>query len=520
MAYPSTPASHADVRSRPVAATGGLTPPAAPGGLTGSVPAGGRNLVSPSGLPLERGTAEAQEAAARRQYYAEVPKHVGLGTLRSPLDWQISLLFMPALIAGLLEPVQQTAESILVGKLGVSQLGALGLGTVLYQFSVGFFACLIFATTPRVAAHSDDKRLASRATAHGMWIALVVGLLLQAAVWAKAPAVVTYMAGDDATLASHALLYLRARSWGLPAALIMMVAIGAARGVKDMNTPLLGSLAYLLALVAADALFLYGLPGLGIQGAGYGASLAQWVGAATVCILLNRQQLFSLADLASLPGPDAVRPYVGMTGSLAVNNLSALLPTLVATTAATSLGVQHLGAHTILRQLAGFWMQLFLAFNATAHSLIANSLSRQREQAAAQILVRVAQLAVAVSLPLAVGLYFFRSLLPGLFTDDVLVQGEVADVLPLLLLLVPLDALGTVLEGGILGASDTGYLGARTAASCAVSLLVLGAASATHGTLLSVWLGMKCVNVCALALDLAKFRSRSSPRSPPSKHSE
>lgn len=37
------------------------------------------------------------------------------------------------------------------------------------------------------------------------------------------------MAGDDATLASHALLYLRARSWGLPAALIMMVAIGAAR---------------------------------------------------------------------------------------------------------------------------------------------------------------------------------------------------------------------------------------------------------------------------------------------------
>jgi hypothetical protein len=86
--------------------------------------------------------------------------------------------------------------------------------------------------------------------------------------------------------------------------------------------------------------------------------------------------------------------------------------------------------------------------------------------------------------------------------------------------LQPLDALGTVLEGGILGASDTGYLGARTAASCAVSLLVLGAASATHGTLLSVWLGMKCVNVCALALDLAKFRSRSSPRSPPSKHSE
>ena len=55
----------------------------------------------------------------------------------------------------------------------------------------------------------------------------------------------------------------------------------------------------------------------------------------------------------------------------------------------------------------------------------------------------------------------------------------------------PLDALGTVLEGGLLGASDTGYLGARTAASCALSLLVLGATYLVHGSLLGVWVGMK-----------------------------
>jgi hypothetical protein len=62
-----------------------------------------------------------------------------------------------------------------------------------------------------------------------------------------------------------------------------------------------------------------------------------------------------------------------------------------------------------------------------------------------------------------------------------------------------------VLEGGLLGASDTGYLGARTAASCAVSLAALGAAALGHGGLLAVWAGMKSLNVCALAFDLAKF---------------
>lgn len=94
----------------------------------------------------------------------------------------------------------------------------------------------------------------------------------------------------DAGVAAFAVLYLRARSWGLPAALVMMVAIGSARGVKDMNIPLLGSLAYLLALVAGDLLFLFGLH-WGMEGAGLAAAAAQWVGAATVCALLARKQV-------------------------------------------------------------------------------------------------------------------------------------------------------------------------------------------------------------------------------------
>jgi hypothetical protein len=67
--------------------------------------------------------------------------------------------------------------------------------------------------------------------------------------------------------------------------------------------------------------------------------------------------MFDIHDMASLPSAADVQPYASMAGSLAVNNLSALLPTLVATTLATGLGAQHLGAHTILRQLMGFWLQ-------------------------------------------------------------------------------------------------------------------------------------------------------------------
>lgn len=60
--------------------------------------------------------------------------------------------------------------------------------------------------------------------------------------------------------------------------------------------------------------------------------------------------------------------------------------------------------------------QLFLAFNATAHSLVANSLSRRAEGRAAEVLARLAQLAVALSIPVAVALFVGRGLLPDLFT--------------------------------------------------------------------------------------------------------
>lgn len=160
-----------------------------------------------------------------------------------------------------------------------------------------------------------------------------------------APLHLVDMSGSDVAVASFAVLYLRARSWGLPAALVMMVAIGAARwgagrvsfrlralpwppslhhlplrqtgcplaiaqggcptscccpvapilprcrGVKDLNIPLLGSLAYLVGLVAFDLLLLFGPPAMGMEGAGYAASAAQWVGAATVVALLAQKQV-------------------------------------------------------------------------------------------------------------------------------------------------------------------------------------------------------------------------------------
>lgn len=72
------------------------------------------------------------------------------------------------------------------------------------------------------------------------------------------------------------------------------------------------------------------------------------VGRHTLCAIINQHpptlrpppaphptsstnQIFDPRDMAALPGTADVAPYAGMMGGLAMNNLSALLPTLVAT---------------------------------------------------------------------------------------------------------------------------------------------------------------------------------------------
>ena len=96
--------------------------PAAPVNAQQGSSAGGGG--SPS-----RPVAGSQQESSRRLFYHEAAHMISKGAAQlsqrtSPYDFEIRMLFLPALVAGLLEPLNQTAESILVGQLGVSQASA------------------------------------------------------------------------------------------------------------------------------------------------------------------------------------------------------------------------------------------------------------------------------------------------------------------------------------------------------------------------------------------------------------
>ena len=86
---------------------------------------GGSGAGGGGGSPSRLAT-QSQQEGSRRLFYQEAAHMLAAGAAqsslqKSPYDFEVFLLFLPALVAGLLEPLQQTAESILVGRLGVAQ---------------------------------------------------------------------------------------------------------------------------------------------------------------------------------------------------------------------------------------------------------------------------------------------------------------------------------------------------------------------------------------------------------------
>ena len=477
------------------------------------------------------------------------PRRIAL--VGNQYDAEIWSLLAPAMIALVLEPIQMAVETSVVGHLGVSPLGAVGFGTVIFQFALGLFAAFIIATTTLVASCKNDPKTASQVAAQGMWVACIVGIALQAAVWTSAPFLLHHLS-SDAEVAGLAAAYLRHRSFGIPAALVMMVAIGTARGHKNMAAPLFGSAAYGISLAFFDLFLIFGM-GAGVEGAGTAAAISQWIGCVAIIAWLVKRQEFDAHDLllfssSSSPSSSflttmtaAAKPYAEMFPSLALNNVAALLPMLVATSLATSLGPDALAAHSVLRQLCFFWLQGFLAFNATAHSMVASALGgstststsrgsgrmktraatraattalatttttsrRAGMERAAGLLERICQLALLSSIPVAITLFLTRSMLPWVFTTDADVATDVVMVLPFLLACMPLDALGISLEGGILGAADTKWIAKRTAVASGLSLAALVVSvNGMHQGLGGVWGALKLLSVTALGCDLVRF---------------
>ncbi|MFG1805374.1 MATE family efflux transporter [Streptomyces sp. NPDC049040] len=440
-------------------------------------------------------------------------------------------LALPAFGALVAEPLFVMVDSAVVGHLGTAQLAGLGVAAALLTTAVNIFVFLAYATTAAVARRvgAGDLRAALRQGVDGIWLALLLGGLVIAAVLPAAPALVGLF-GASGTAAPYATTYLRISSLGIPAMLVVLAATGVLRGLQDTRTPLVVAVGGFSANAGLNAALVYGA-GLGIAGSAWGTVIAQNGMAAVYLWVVVRGVRRQIATGAardagvevkagteaeggrggwwSVLRPDAagIRACARAGLPLLVRTISLRAVLLIATAVAARLGDTEIAAHQITLTV---WSLLAFALDAIAiagQAIIGRYLGAEDAAGARAACRRMIEWGVACGVVLGLLVALARPLIGPLFSSDPAVQDALMSALLVVAVSQPVSGVVFVLDGVLMGAGDGPYLAWSMLVTLAVFAPVAFAVPALGAGLTALWWAMTLMMLTRLAALWLRARS-------------
>ncbi|GAA3189059.1 MATE family efflux transporter [Streptomyces ramulosus] len=403
-------------------------------------------------------------------------------------DREIIALALPAFGSLVAEPLFVMVDSAVIGHLGTPQLAGLGVAAALLTTAVSVFVFLAYATTAAVARRvgAGDLPAAIRQGMDGIWLALLLGAAVIAAVLPTAPALVELF-GASGTAAPYATTYLRISALGIPAMLVVLAATGVLRGLQDTRTPLYVAIGGFTANAALNIGLVYGA-GLGIAGSAWGTVIAQCAMAAVYLAVVIRGARRHGASLR--PDAAGIRASAQAGVPLLVRTLSLRAVLMIATAVAARLGDAEVAAHQIVLTL---WSLLAFALDAIAiagQAIIGRYLGAGDEDGARAACRRMVQWGIASGVVLGILVVAARPLFIPLFTTDPAVRGPLLTTLLVVALTQPVSGIVFILDGVLMGAGDGPYLAWAMLVTLALFAPAALAVPALGGGLTALWWAM------------------------------
>jgi putative MATE family efflux protein len=405
---------------------------------------------------------------------------------RSPHDAEILRLAVPAFGALVAEPLFLLADSAIVGRIGTTALGGLGVASQALTTLVNVSIFLAYGTTAAVARQlgAGNRQAAIRQGIDGLWLAAAIGAVVLAAGWPLAP-VIVHAFGASAGVTAGAVTYLRISLLGAPAMLAVLAGTGVLRGLQDTRTPLAVAVSANVANIALNAVLVLGLH-WGIAGSAWGTVIAQNAAAAAYLIIVARGA--RRAGVAFGPDRAGVRAAARAGAALVVRTL-ALQAVLVVTTAiAARQGNDAIAAHQIAFRL---WILLALALDAiaiAAQAITGRYLGAGDVKGARAATRRMTGWGALYGAAFGLLLLAARPFLPAVFAVTPGVGHLLLAVLLIAAVEQPVAGVVFVLDGVLIGAGDQNYLALAGLATTAVFAAAAAVVLATGGGLIALWL--------------------------------
>lgn len=376
----------------------------------------------------------------------------------------INKLAIPALIAGIAEPLLSITDTAIIGNIdtnAIESLAAVGIVGAFISMLVWVFGQIRSAISSIVSQYLGANKLEEIKYLPGQAIVIIVFMsILVIAISYPFSKEIFQFYNATGTILEYCISYFNIRIIGFPFSLLTFAIFGIFRGLQNTYYPMLIAITGAILNIILDFVFVYGvegfIPAMYIEGAAYASVIAQIIMAIISIVLLIKKTSIPLKIV--LPIHSEIKNLIGMILNLFVRTLALNLALYFGTAYATSYGKEYIAAYTI-----GLNLWLLGAFMMDGYSSVGNILSgkllgQKDYSTLIKLNKKLIKYAFALGLVIIITGGIMYSNIGLLFTKERAVLNQFYKVFWVILAMQPLCAITFIFDGTFKGMGEMKYL--------------------------------------------------------------
>lgn len=374
---------------------------------------------------------------------------------------EVGLLAYPVVLSQISSTAMGVVDSAMVGRLGATELGAVGFAGVWCWTLFSLF----HGTTHSVQTFVSQEHGAGREARCGSWAWQMVWGVMPLAIAAAllfaalAPGALALL-GPSVELQEEAVAYLRPRWFGSVGMVFAFIWISFFRGIGDTRTPMIGAiLANLLNVVLDYGLIFgkFGLPEWGVTGAGVATAVGEWSYGLFVFTAAIRWPRVRRSFGTAPEGPDRARARRLMRTGIPIGGrwVTDMLAFAAFTTLVARMGDAAMAASQAFVALLSMSFMQASGISTAASTLVGRYVGARDLPAAVRSFWSSQAFAAVLAIVVAAVFLAAPATMMQLFTDDPEVIALGVPLVRLGAFFQLMDAGAIVASGALQGAGDT-----------------------------------------------------------------
>lgn len=377
---------------------------------------------------------------------------------------EINRLAVPAIFAGIVEPVISLTDIAVVGNIrsdAVEALAAVGIAGSFISAIVWIVAQVATAVSATVSQHLGAGKLNRIKTLipQVFLISFLFGwLIVGLTVFFSEPIFRLYNA--EGLILHYTQEYYRIRIFGYPLTLITFCIFGLLRGLQNTSWAMLCSVAGALVNIGLDFLLVYGvegwIPALGVHGAAYASLSAQ-----VVMFLMALYFFFKKTGIGfhvSLRINPNLKPVLWMTFNFLIRTIALNVAIFMANAYATGYGKNYIAVQSILMNIWLLFSFFIDGYSDAGNAIGGKLLGRRDFKKLRLLLVDLLKYGIGITLFLTGICLLFYEDIGRIFNKDEAVLILYASTFWVVLVMQPVNAVTYIYDGLFKGFGEAGYL--------------------------------------------------------------